>query len=1807
MAAAEFEKKCNRLSRFIEHCQATVERSFESFELENERDSFPYFKQVTEKTLAKLAERCEELEELCFEKEFDIEEGNACIRKAEQFIFKVKARLGRMAKQFEEDASSTSNSSHATTTNQVDPAMYSGPVPRLSCPTFEGHKQGRFAFKNFLSQFDNFVSSVRIDSVKLQLLKSHLRGYAAQIIDHLSLTDENFSIAIDILRAEFLDEGQIKNEIFRELLATRLNSENDLESVKFFLTKVKADLLELRSSFGLDFLAENTPGSELISHIIFSALPNILKKELIRLHGTNYPSIGFILKRFSEIIKSIECTSRRTPERPRQSPPRKFDKRSVRPNKPCLQNFLTKAAKMRPIYSCNLCATNAHQMSVCTKYPSAEDKLRRCREIKLCTRCARPGHGPDNCRGSKEEFRPCKVCEKKSHYWALCPKGVPTSTSTCMSFARKEQDLLLPIVEVVVSKNQEKCTFNCLLDTGSQRSYLSSEGAERLNCRYNKMPKLKFNVKTFLEERTKTLGEMPVSIQLGNNTIPSNILVDEGLSLDFAVRHLPEAIQALRVAGYRLAADFSQIQGSTVKVDGLIGVDLIQYMEPLCQISCMKGVAWRISSGIIPFGDVASFLPPVRSKATENGPPENSFSTMITPHNTSLNTMINFVLNPQPCHPDPLEGTFKSSSVERKLEAMFSLESVGIQEDSWSNYDDRKIGEFASSILYKDRAYYVGIPWEEEKLPLVPSNHAVSLRVLDRVVASLNKRGLLDSYTNVFLEQEREGIIERFEVSPEDYNKFIWIPHRPVIKSDEQCSTKMRPVFNCSLKVNGAPSLNEAVYPGINLMKNLLDLMLYFRSNKFVFLADIRKAFLMIKLRSEKDKNRFCFFMRVGEQLVCFRYTTLIFGFVASPFILNYLIQFHLKGYKDNSCAQRLSTRFYVDNLVCTSNSEKALLADYCDSVSIMSEGNFHLRSCNSNEELLREQMVADGTFVERESGLDKMLGYCYDAAKDMLTMSNSQVDHSAGTKRQILAQTAAVFDPLSLCLPVTVRGKLLLRDLWKLKVGWDEEIPTEKLAEWQRLAPDLAQLNELEFPRCAFKDDLPTNLFVFCDASKSAYGCAFYLVQDDRPVLLFAKAKVAPMSPRTLPTLELLAVYLALKCLKNISSSFCHLDIKNLFLAVDAQVVLAWLLSSRVNSRNVFVSNRLKDINVLKEEVLSRLGVSVVYKYVPTDNNPADLITRGLTLKKFRDNMQFWIRGPSWLSMDPSWPESDLKCLNEADQKVVRTGVNYSASINSHGNCLINLEKFSKLSRALRVAALVYQFVNRLRRIRCDDSHKAKVYLVRCSQAQFCGPEIEFLLAPKDSEPPRLVRDLNLFLDPEGIIRSRARIDRKNNCPYEVKYPILLPKYSPLTKLIIRDCHDNCKHLGVATTLCKLRLSGYWVPRARQAVKRYISDCFVCKKYNGLSFKYPKLTNLPKHRVNLIRPFLHTGVDFTGHLWVRSGQEDRKVYLLVFTCLSVRAVHVEVLEDMSVRSFVLALIRFSNQFGIPEYIYSDNARSFVSGCNLIKRNLASDEFRDRFGNFDIKHLTIPLYAPWMGSVWERMIKTIKLCLYKSIGRNPVELYELMTLLSDIQRAINSRPLTYRCSTDTGLDIIAPINFISPYVKEGLMLKAAQNESSIFTDPPSKAEIINSLETRDSLFNKFHKLWYDEYLLSLREQCKDLYQEDFENKLQVDDIVLVKNPAKPRPYWLLGRVVALVVGDDGRVRSAKVKRGDGNIQLHSLKHLYPLELSLTHNHQARTVVNEDTARTTSGTSAPSRPKRTSKKRRNDPSDPFLWY
>ena len=1094
---------------------------------------------------------------------------------------------------------------------------------------------------------------------------------------------------------------------------------------------------------------------------------------------------------------------------------------------------------------------------------------------------------------------------------------------------------------------------------------------------------------------------------------------------------------------------------------------------------------------------------------------------------------------------------------------------MGIKNDDKElvSFDQDQIDKFKRGINFKDGHYHVELPWYPDKIDLVPSNHFVALKVLDRTLSHLRKKGLTDKYQEVFDRQLADGIIEQIKVTPNNYDKHIWIPHRPVIKMEEQVTTKIRPVFNCSLKTDkDLPSLNEAAYPGIDLMGSILKLLFYFRTNKHVMVSDVKQAFLMVKLNNEDDKNRFCFFWKRGNELVAYRYKSIVFGYTSSPFILNYVIKHHAENYPADKCTEILTNNFYVDNLIVTGNDVNELRELYDLSYNRMKEGGFILRSWNSNSIELRSQMKTDNRLIEHTCEEDKILGYRYNIEKDVLKLAPCSVDPEANTKRKILSQTSKVFDPLNLVLPVTIRGRLLMRKIWKLDVGWDDKLPKEICNEMKGLSRDLEMLSQLEFPRQALNVSTSYGLHVFCDSSAEAYGFVAYAVDKvNDSSFLFAKSKLAPLNRRkehSIPTLELLGVILALKCLPLILETYTNVQFQFLNINVDAQVVLSWLITKEPKVKVKFIRNRVLEADCLKTELSEKFALPVMYHYINTNDNPADLVTKGLSYNKYLERNKFWLEGPSWLSNDfNNWPKYPLLSVAPESKYLISTMCTLQQNKANTG--IYNINKYSDFDSLIRVTALLYKLASNFKG--WDPKVKATEYWVKIVQAECFSKELEFLTQPKerDKRVPPLVNNLNLFIDEKGILRSRGRISKCLYFNFNVHNPILLPKGHKFTSLFIKYCHIKVQHLGVGTTLNYLRGQGFWVAKGRAAVKTEISNCITCKKYNALAFRYPKFTDMPKHHMNFVKPFLHVGVDYTGHFWVKDENtgESIKMFILVFTCLNIRAVHFELLPDMSAKNFLLAFQRFCNTYTIPQYLYSDNARQFTKGGCILENSLQSEEFLSELQRCNIKHVKIPLYSAWVGSAWERLIRVLKNCLYKVVGRSRLTYFELLTSLSNIQLAINSRPLTYR-SSNAGLEFITPNSFLKIHSNPSLILRGEDND--VWVDDSNQPNLERTLEVQEEIFENFKKLWYECYLLSLREHSKNLYSSHWENRIKVGDIVLIKAFNKPRPFWMMGKVLELIIGFDGNVRSVKLKQGNGSVEYHSICNLYPLELSVTH-------------------------------------------
>ena len=309
-------------------------------------------------------------------------------------------------------------------------------------------------------------------------------------------------------------------------------------------------------------------------------------------------------------------------------------------------------------------------------------------------------------------------------------------------------------------------------------------------------------------------------------------------------------------------------------------------------------------------------------------------------------------------------------------------------------------------------------------------------------------------------------------------------------------------------------------------------------------------------------------------------------------------------------------------------------------------------------------------------------------------------------------------------------------------------------------MAEELTGLNKSNFTRRSFCRTRPTKLFVFFDASPQAYGFVIYGVYDGISQINFAKTKVAPVKSKSLPTLELLAVFIAFKDLRFEVRGYSDAVITDIYIFFDAQVVLSWLLKDNIKIKYIFAGSRVKDINDMKNQIEKNSDFRIKYKYVYTTDNSADLISKGIIIAKFENVYEFWSHEPHWVIKDEKeWPTSRLECLSTESKNTVSSKIYYNI-IESYVEPVVSLSKFSSWKKLTKVTSLAYKFLyNCKRKDQTDHLQPIKLYLIKTMQKESFCRELSFSKDSTKSKIPSLVKNLNVFLNQEGILRMDGKI----------------------------------------------------------------------------------------------------------------------------------------------------------------------------------------------------------------------------------------------------------------------------------------------------------------------------------------------------------------------------------------------------------------------------------------------------------------
>jgi hypothetical protein len=816
-----------------------------------------------------------------------------------------------------------------------------------------------------------------------------------------------------------------------------------------------------------------------------------------------------------------------------------------------------------------------------------------------------------------------------------------------------------------------------------------------------------------------------------------------------------------------------------------------------------------------------------------------------------------------------------------------------------------------------------------------------------------------------------------------------------------------------------------------------------------------------------------------------------------------------------------------------------------------------------------------------------KVLGLEWNLESDTLSYRSAKMlCHSLhATKREILKYIASIFDPLGLISPVILDAKYFLQELWNKHLEWDDALSDDDQKKWISIEKQLMNVEHVCIPRSISANCsklVEYRIVCFCDASQKAYAVAVYLHQRSEDTtkvdLIFSKTRLAPLKKLSITRLELLALVIGLRCLQFVKSHL-HLPILDSSIWTDSQCVLHWLHTKKQLS--VFVKNRVNEIKKISE--------NVTISYVPSKDNPADIASRGTLCQNLMNNKLWW-EGPAWLKNEPGeWPqfkvphnskednsyESEIRKLKKPSEislvqpsRGTNTIENTSSDENT-GPLTINSQRFSSLTKLLRVTALVLRFVRKLQKknttryITCDEIKESENMWIRHIQRLYYKDVFDAISCGKQNN---IQQQLGIYIDTYGILRCKGRLENAD-ISESARCPILLPKYDWYTRLIVAKTHTEILHSGVSQTLSVVR-NRFWIPHGRAIVKSVLKSCMICRRFEGGPYKMPPFCSYPKSRVTEGIPFSRIGIDYMGPLYSKTNKDsEKKVWICLFTCLMTRAIHLEIVCDMTTAEFLMCFRRFVAQRGSPTLIISDNALQFRTAdkildhlWNKIPKNA---EIMSYVSNAGIKWMFNVELSPWMGGFYERLVALVKRSLKKAIGRKMLSIVQLQTLIKEIEAVINSRPLVY-VGDDLHSNIpITPAHFLSNNPKIGIPELEIDSDDDYIPIESTKDNLLKLWKKGQRLLDIFWKTWKDEYLLSLRER----YQNTFKNhpgqmqfKPKIGDIVLVKDDTS-RGNWKFGKITQLIKSRDDECRSAKVLISSGNELGRPLNLLYPLEVS----------------------------------------------
>lgn len=1587
-------------------------------------------------------------------------------------------------------------------------------LPNIDIAKFTGNY---CEYKQFINMFKSVIhNNPSLDNVqRLYYLRNFLKGEPYDLIKNLPVSNESYSQAMKIIKDRYDNAALIMNDHISRLL--------DIDSVRSsasclrdFVSTIKQHIAALKN------INPNVDSWDPILVCVLSRKLDGYTAKAFQMDRDlkaepKLQELLDFLERRALALESVDNNGHH------QQPPSSQGRM-----KPAAVNVTHTAERSSP--PCAFCKCD-HKLYCCPKFKliPANERTEFVNKKKLCKTCLNSHNG--KCR---YYFR-CNTC-KKAHNTLLHEEATSTSSPvTLLTNNNCSSQTLLPTAMVkLINSDGTALHIKALLDTGSQVSFVTSNAVERLgltpeesNLNIIGITNVNSEVKYSIPLEVHSLTS-PFKLMVNCNVVPQ--ITCQLPQQKFKQFILPPNIQ-LADKNYNDPSD----------IDMLMGCDVF-FQILLPGQTQLKAVG-------VPASDPAPCIVNTRFGYIVGG-------TVPTKHDHKSKKQVTLF-----CHTC-------DSDIKGNLEQFWKTEEVP-QIFSEKAAEPELCQEiFKQTVILDNEQFQVDLPL---KVPLEQVNEQLgdsfnlALSRFHNLEKKLHKNETLFQEYKKFIDEIVElGHGHYIDIGEYDFNvdPIYFLPHHAVL-NEKSKSTKLRAVFDASMKGSKKISLNDILLNGPTVQNDLFGILMLFRFGEFMFSTDIKKMFRCIKLNPLHTSLQNILWRESPDTAVkCIKLDTVTYGLKSSSFLATRCLDELASIFKEELplASSILKNCAYVDDVLYADNDLANILEAKAQLTDLLKKGGFQTHKWASNVpqillDIPENEQHLDNIDLEKQNFCLKTLGIDFNVKDDVFIVTCPEAFGDRPiTKREVLSYISKFYDPPGFVTPIIITAKSFIQKLWSAKIDWDSPLTDDLRQEWLQFTNNLDNMTPISLQR-----HIPTaqaaavQLIGFADAgSLTAYGCCIFIrvLHKEGMVsmhLLTSKSRVNPLSkPLTVPRLELNACLLLSKLMVKVYQAISiKVRIHDVFLFSDSQIVLAWIKTQQIQL-NAYVANRVK--------VISDLTTDWTWHYVPTHDNPADCITRGATPQDLAKKCLWW-NGPAFLhnreyifchdyELPAALPEVKPTHPAESEHPPPETLSGPAALlVTRDANDLF--ERYSDIQKMTRIIAYIMRFYRNCKTKNPSERTQTKflttrelqgslLLIVRHEQHIYYAKEINSLKNKVGLTEP--LRPLHPFLDKEEIVRVGGRL-QNSGLPYNRKHPIILPKLSRITDMIVHSEHLRLLHAGPKLLLSSLN-ERFWLIDGLRSVKKIVHRCVVCFRMKAEASSQ-LMGSMPVQRVTQAHPFERVGIDYAGPISIKQSRLRRPViskgYICVFVCFTTKAVHLELATDLTTANFIACFKRFASRRGLPSDVFSDNASTFIGARNqladlykLFKSQDHQRQVHDYGLKNNIRFHFIPKYSPVFGGLWEASVRSTKFHLKRTITTHVLTYEEMCTILTQIEAVLNSRPLLPLTSNNEDFAYLTPGHFLTGRALVSLP------ERDLSDTAMSRLRLWN---VTSKMVQTFWKSWHKGYLTTLQSRPK--WKDECSN-VKVGDLVLLREDNAPPLTWPMARITKVFPGTDNLVRAFEV-------------------------------------------------------------------